>query len=53
MVDTLLFPFILPFNLIKAGVNSVITFGVYKVVSKYIVHGEGRAWGGKKAAGEI
>jgi riboflavin transporter FmnP len=31
---------ILPFNLIKAGINSVITFIVYKAVSKYIVHGE-------------
>ena len=39
-VDTLLFPFIAPFNLIKAGANSAITFLVYKVVSKYIVHGE-------------
>ncbi len=39
-VDTLLFPFIAPFNLIKAGANSTITFLVYKVVSKYIVHGE-------------
>ena len=52
-VDTLLVPFIAPFNLIKAGVNSVITFGVYKVVSKYIVHGEGRVRGSEKAAGEI
>ena len=39
-VDTLLLPVILPFNLIKAGVNSLITFAVYKVVSRYIVHGE-------------
>ena len=39
-VDTLLVPFIAPFNLIKAGVNSIITFVVYKVVSRYIVHGE-------------
>lgn len=52
-VDTLLIPFIAPFNLIKAGVNSVITFGVYKVVSKYIVHGEEFAKAPKKAAGEI
>ena len=49
-VDTLLVPFIAPFNLIKAGVNSVITFGVYKVVSKYIVHGEGRVRGKKSAS---
>jgi riboflavin transporter FmnP len=39
-VDTLLLPQILPFNLLKAGINSVITFIVYKAVSKYIVHGE-------------
>ena len=39
-VDTLLFPFIAPFNLIKAGVNSTVTFLVYKVVSKNIVHGD-------------
>ena len=42
-VDTLLLPVILPFNLIKAGVNSLITFAVYKVVSRYIVHGDPRA----------
>ena len=47
-VDTLLFPFIAPFNLIKAGANSTITFLVYKVVSKYIVHGEAFPSGGKK-----
>lgn len=40
-VDTLLLPFIVPFNLIKAGANSAVTFVVYKVVSKYIIHGEG------------
>lgn len=39
-VDALLLPIILPFNLIKAGANSIITFFVYKVVSKYIVHAE-------------
>lgn len=39
-VDPILLPIILPFNLIKAGVNSIITFFVYKVISKYIVHGE-------------
>ena len=52
-VDTLLFPFIAPFNLIKAGANSVITFGVYKVVSRYIIHGEAHVKGSRKAAGEI
>lgn len=39
-IDALLLPIILPFNLIKAGINSVITFIVYKAVSKYIIHGE-------------
>ena len=41
VVDTLLFPFIAPFNLIKAGANSVVTFLVYKTVSRHLVHGEG------------
>ncbi len=40
VVDAMLLPVILPFNLIKAGINSLITFVVYKVVSRYIVHGE-------------
>jgi ECF transporter S component (folate family) len=47
-VDKLLLPQILPFNLLKAGVNSIITFFVYKVVSRYIVHGE--PFGNKKNA---
>lgn len=38
-VDALLIPGILPFNLIKAGVNSALTFVVYKTVSRYLVHG--------------
>lgn len=38
-VDPLLLPIILPFNLIKAGINSVVTFIVYKAVSRYIIHG--------------
>ena len=29
-------PFIVGFNLIKAGVNSVITFVLYKKVSKFL-----------------
>ena len=41
MVDAMLLPVILPFNLIKAGVNSAITFVVYKTVSRHLVHGEG------------
>ena len=40
-VDALLLPGILPFNLLKAGLNSVVTFLLYKTVSRYIVHGEG------------
>ena len=47
-VDALLLPQILPFNLLKAGLNSVITFFVYKAVSRYIVHGE--KFGAKKDA---
>ena len=39
-VKTLLVPVIVPFNLIKAGVNSVVTFLVYKTVSRHLVHGE-------------
>lgn len=33
-VTVLLFPFILPFNLIKAGVNSILTFLLYKSMHK-------------------
>ena len=50
LVDTLLFPFILPFNLIKAGANSAVTFLVYKTVSRYIVHGDPFAVPHKKAS---
>ena len=39
-VKTLLVPVIVPFNLIKAGVNSVVTFLVYKTVSRHLGHGE-------------
>ncbi len=39
-VDALLIPAILPFNLIKAGINSVVTFLIYKAISKYIIHGD-------------
>ncbi len=46
VVDALILPGILPFNLLKAGINSVVTFLVYKVVSRYIIHGE--AWEKKK-----
>ena len=51
-VDTLLVPFIAPFNLIKAGVNSLITFLVYKVVSRHIVHGGAFAPESGKTAGQ-
>ena len=47
-VDALLLPQILPFNLLKAGVNSIITFFLYKAVSRYIIHGE--PFGQKKNA---
>ena len=53
-VDELLLPFILPFNLLKAGINSVVTFLLYKVVSRYLVHGEPMVKGaGRKAGSEI
>lgn len=39
-VKTLLVPVIVPFNLIKAGANGVVTFLVYKTVSRHLVHGE-------------
>ena len=40
-VDAMLVTVILPFNLLKAGINSVITFLVYKTVSRTLIHGEG------------
>ena len=40
VVDAMLVPVILPFNLLKAGINSVLTFVVYKAVSKHIIKGE-------------
>ena len=36
-VDGMLLPIILPFNLLKAGINSTITFFVYKVISTHIL----------------
>ena len=41
VVDAMLVTVILPFNLLKAGINSVITFLVYKTVSRTLIHGEG------------
>ena len=54
VVKTLLVPVIVPFNLIKAGVNSVVTFLVYKTVSRHLVHGENgkKEPGGKQAQPE-
>lgn len=49
-VDALLLPAILPFNLIKAGVNSLLTFLIYKTVSRHIIHGEEWKRKGKKDA---
>lgn len=40
-VAKLIVPAILPFNLTKAGINSVITFFVYKSISKLIHRAEG------------
>lgn len=42
VVDAMLLPVIFPFNLIKAGINSAITFLVYKTVSRHIIHGAPR-----------
>lgn len=50
VVDALLLPGILPFNLIKAGLNSGITFVVYKVVSRYLIHGDPFAVSAKEEA---
>lgn len=41
VVDAMLLPIILPFNLIKAGINSIVTFLIYKTISRHIIHGEG------------
>lgn len=38
MVDAMLLPVILPFNLIKAGANSLVTFLIYKTISRHIIH---------------
>ena len=40
MISALLLPVILPFNLLKAGVNALVTFLVYKTISRHIVHGQ-------------
>lgn len=48
VVDAMLVTVILPFNLLKAGINSVITFMVYKTVSCHLIHGE--CWESKRPA---
>lgn len=48
VVDAMLLPVILPFNLIKAGINSLVTFLLYKAVSKYLIKNEGIYREGKK-----
>ena len=40
VVDGLMLVGILPFNLLKAGINSGVTFVVYKLVSRYLIHGD-------------
>jgi len=35
-VKGMILPIIIPFNLIKAGINAVVTFAVYKAVSRFI-----------------
>ncbi|MEA5051612.1 MAG: ECF transporter S component [Oscillospiraceae bacterium] len=37
-VAKLIVPVILPFNLLKAGINSVVTFFVYKPISRLFAH---------------
>ena len=34
-VTAMLVPVIIPFNLIKAGINALVTFVVYKSVSRF------------------
>ena len=41
VVDAMLLPTILPFNLLVGAINSAITFAVYKTVSRHIINGEG------------
>lgn len=40
VADATLLVGVLPFNLLKAGINSVVTFIVYKSVSRHIIKGE-------------
>jgi len=36
-VKQMLFPIIIPFNLLKSGINGVITFAIYKPISNYFI----------------
>ncbi|SHI98848.1 ECF transporter S component [Parasporobacterium paucivorans] len=36
VIKTMILPIILPFNLIKAGINGLVTFIIYKTVAKFI-----------------
>ncbi len=38
-VVPLILPVLIPFNLVKAGINSVVTFIVYKPLRKYVIKG--------------
>ncbi len=48
VVDAMLLPTILPFNLLVGAINGAITFAVYKTVSRHVIHGEG--WGKKSSS---
>jgi riboflavin transporter FmnP len=37
VVKPLLLPFIVPFNLIKAGINCTVTFVLYKPLRKFLI----------------
>ena len=39
-VKDMILPIIVPFNIVKSGINAIITFIVYKAVSKFIKNGE-------------
>ena len=40
VVMAMIVPIIIPFNAIKAGVNSLITFLIYKKIANHIPHGQ-------------
>lgn len=41
VIKPLLLPVIIPFNLIKAGINGVVTFFIYKPLRKYVIKPNG------------